>query len=306
MSINTVVTTKFTNNLALALQQKTSKLAQYALQRPGGGEMTEIIDLVQNVMPQRQETRFEAVALKTNEFLRRWAPKTAPYWDVRAFDAQDQLMVGIDLAGGATQSLAAMIARSRDMAFLEGFYGVNYSGKTGQTLVPFSASNVVAVNEAAAGPVGLTVDKLVAAKSVLRRNFVDLEAEECFMAITSKQEKDLLREVKMTSADYNHTDTPVLREGRLIRLLGFNFICMEYGDPSSMGAAVAAMTVDGSGYRRVPFWAKSGMAVVTWEDMFAQVSERADTHYAHQAYARTTLTASRTEEGKCGQVLCAE
>lgn len=305
MSINVVATTKFTNNMQLALQQTRSKLAMYALQQAGDGELTEVTNLVTAIVPQRQETRFDTVSLRTNNFQRRWAPKLAPYWDARGFDSQDKLMVGIDLAGAATRSLAAMIARAKDIAFLEGFYGPNQVGKTGTQTATFSASNIVPVNLGGGGNVGLTVDKLVEAKAILRRNEVDMDAEECYMAITSEQEADLLRQTQMISRDFNPTDQPVLRDGKLVKLLGFNFINMEFGADATVGAEIAALTLDGS-FRRVPFWAKSGMAVVTWEDMFARVSEREDMHYAYQAYARTTLTATRTEEGKCGQIICNE
>jgi hypothetical protein len=294
--------------MQLALQQKTSKLAPHALQQAGSGELCEVTNLVDSALPQRRTTRFQPTILQSGDFRRRWAPRTDPYEFVRGVDRIDQLEAKISLQGAYTQTGAATIARSRDMAFLEGFYGVNYTGKLGQTQVTFAAGNIVPVNEGAGSPVGLTVDKLAAAQEILRANQVDVEMEECYMALTAKQIRDLQEEVEMISSDFNWGAgrEPVLRNGVLTKLLGFNFIGMEFGNAAVVGPEIQAITIDGSGYRRVPFWCMSGMAVVTWSDLFARVSEREDASYAIQVYAETILSATRTEEGKCGQVLCNE
>ena len=306
MSILTVPTIKFTNNLQLALQQKQAKLAPYAVQQPGAGEMTEVTNLVGSALPERLSTRFQPTNLKNGEFSRRWAPRTEPYVFVRGVDSVDQMEAGISLQGGYTMTGAATLSRAKDMAFLEGFYGVNYTGKAGQTQVTFAAGNIVPVTEGAAGATGMNVDKLRAAQAILRGNLVDLEGEECFMALTAKQISNLQSEIEMTSADFNRADSPVLRDGVLTKLLGFNFIPMEFGNAASVGDDIAALTLDGSGYRKLPFWTKSGMAVVTWEEQYSRVTERDDLNFATQIYARNCQTGTRTDEGKCGIVLCSE
>jgi len=306
MSILTVPTVKFTNNLELALQQTQPKLAPYAVQQSGSGEMTEVTNIVGSALPGRKTTRFQPTNLKNGEFERRWAPRTEEYTFERGVDSTDRLEALIDLQGGYTMTGAATLARAKDVAFLEGFYGANHTGKTGTTLVNFDANNIVAANVGAAQATGMNVDKLRAAQKILRQNHVDLSFEEAYMALNAEQIADLQAEIEMTSADFNRTDAPVLRDGKLTRLLGFNFIEMEFGDESTVGPEIAAMTLDGNGYRRVPFWVRTGMAMVTWEEYFARISERADLHYAIQVYARNCQTGTRTQEGKCGQVLCVE
>jgi hypothetical protein len=306
MSILQTPTVKFTNSMQLAVQQKQSKLAMYALQQDGDGEMTEVTNLVGSALPERISTRFQQINLKSGSFTRRWAPRTEPYVYVTGVDKIDQMEAGIDLNGAYTRTGAATIARGKDMAFLEGFYGVNYTGKAGQTQVSFSGGNIVPVTVGAVAATGMNVEKLAAAQEVLREQLVDVESERCYMALTAQQIRNLQRQLEMTSRDFNQFDAPVLRDGKLTRLLGFDFIAMEYGNAASVGPDIAALTLDGSGHRRVPFWCESGMAVVTWEDMYARVSEREDLNYALQVYARTCLTATRTEEAKCGQVLCLE
>lgn len=310
MSILTTPTIKFTNNMQLALQQRTSRLAPFALQQAGDGELTEVTNLVGSALPQRRSGRFEAVILQTKDFARRWAPRTEPYYFVEGVDRVDQMEAMISLEGAGTQRGAATIQRAKDQAFLEGFYGVNYTGKLGQTQVTFAAGNIVPVAEGAAAPTGMNVEKLAAAQEILRENQVDVEMEECYMALTARQIRNLQDEVEMISSDFNHwggeAKAPVLRNGILTKLLGFNFIPMEFGNTAVVGTEVAALSLDSNGYRRVPFWCRSGMAVVTWSDLFSRVSEREDLHYSLQIYAETVLSATRTEEGKCGQVLCDE
>jgi hypothetical protein len=305
MSILQTPTVKFTNNLQLAVQQQSSKLAQYALQQAGSGELTEVTNLVGSALPERISTRFQSINLKNGDFTRRWAPRTEPYVFVRGVDAIDQMDAGISLQGAYTKTGAATLARGKDMAFLEGYYGVNYTGKTGQTQVTFPAGNIVPVDFGAAAATGMNVDKLAEAQRIYRAGLVDVESEELYAALTSQQVRDLQREIEMTSRDFNPSDQPVLRDGKLTKLLGFNFIPMEFGNASSVGADIAALTLSGSN-RRVPTWCRSGMAMVTWEDMFARVSEREDLNFALQVYARNCQTGARTEEAKCVQILCSE
>jgi hypothetical protein len=305
MSILQVPTTKFTNNMQLASQQMASKLAPYALQQAGSGELCEVTNIVGSALPTRRETRFQTVNLTNGEFTRRWAPRTAPYEFSRGVDSIDQMEAGISLQGAYTMTGAKTMARAKDQAFLEGYFGVNFTGKTGQTQVTFAAGNIVPVDFGAAAATGLNVDKLAEAQRLYRANLVDVESEELFAALTSQQVRDLQREIEMTSHEFNQWDAPVLRDGKLTKLLGFTFIPMEFGNAASVGAEVAALSLSGSN-RRVPTWCRSGMAMVTWEDMFARVSEREDVGYALQVYARNSQTATRTEEAKNVQILCAE
>lgn len=306
MSILVTPTIEFRDNVTMALQQTSSKLWPLLMPMAANGELTEITDLVVPVQPQTKTARFQPTGMTAGEHERRWCAIGPERYFERTADNYDKLKSRLDIGGTYTKAAAATIARAKDMAFLEGFYGTALTGKVGGTAVPFAAGNIVAANVGAGGATGLNVEKLRAAQEILTANFVDLEADECYMVINARQQRNLQSEAQMINYDFNKQDEPVLRSGKLTKLLGFNFVVMEFGNATSMTAEVAALTVDGSSNRRVPFWAKSGMAGVTWEDMFARVSEREDAHFAVQAYARTVVAASRTEEGKCGQVLCSE
>lgn len=303
--VTTAHISTFRNNMQLALQQKVSKLSPYAMPFDASGKLFELTNLIGQVLPQRNTTRHGQTKYNDTPHARRWLAKTPEYYYAELVDTEDQLVSGIDLKGAYTMAAASTVARARDIAFLEGFYGVNLTGETGGTQTPFAAGNIVAVDVGAGGATGLNIAKLREAQRIFRANFVDLDAEELFMAVTAEQVADLQAQVEVTSQDFNKTDTPVIREGRLTKLMGFNFVEMEFGNAASVGAEVAALTLDGSGYRRVPAWAKSGMAFGTWGTS-SSIDKLPQLQMSVQVWGGIHCAASRTEEGKCVQVLCSE
>ena len=76
--------------------------------------------------------------------------------------------------------------------------------------------------------------------------------------------------------------------------MGFNFIHTE------------RLPLNGSSQRRVPAFAKSGMHLGLFNDINTMISERADKGYATQVYVKGTFGATRTEEGKVVEIVCAE
>jgi len=303
MSVPVTAIATFKNNMALALQQTNSRLAQYAMQEAAKGELHEIVNLIGSSLPTRRTVRHGPTIVGETEHTRRWMPKTAAYEFVRLVEKADQLMAGIDLQGAYVMAGAATIQRSKDIAFLEGFYGTNLTGKNGLTQTAFGG-NVVPVIAGAAAATGLNIAKLREGRRLLAASDVDLSAEEAYMGVTSEQVNDLQAQLEVISSDFNAQNAPVMRDGRLVKLFGFNFIEMEFGKASTVGPEIAALTLD-SGNRRVPFWCKSGMAFGQW-DMSMDIGPRRDLGNSIQVYADITCTASRTEEGKCGIILCAE
>lgn len=295
----------YSNNMQLALQQKTSKLAPHCLQQSPDGKIYELLNLIGPVLPNRPSQRHGDTQYNNTPHSRRWMAKPLPYTYADLVDTQDRLQVGIDLQGAYTQAGAATLQRARDMAFLEGFYGINLTGETGTTQTPFAAGNIVGVNVGAGAPTGLNIAKLRETRRIMAANLVDLDMEELYMAVTAEQVDDLQSQVEVTSRDFNPQEAPVIVSGKLVKLLGFNLIPMEFGNAASVGPDVAALSLDGSGYRRVPAWCRSGMAYGEW--FTSTTIDRLPTkNNSVQVYAELVAAASRTEEGKCVQVLCSE
>lgn len=308
MSINVTATqiVTFKNNMQLALQQKRTKFGPLCLSEAASGKRHELTNLIGSVKPTRITTRHGDTQYNDTPHDRRWVVKTPAYRYADLVDDEDRLRAGIDLQGAYTMAGAATMARSVDQAFIEGFYGNAYTGEDGGTIVTFPGANVCPVDTGAASATGLNIAKLRWARSTLIKNLVDLDEEtERFVALTNVQSDNLLNEVKATSADFvSMGGAPVMESGKLKGLLGFKFVEVEYGNSSSFDNT--ALTVDGSGYRRVPVWCKTGMTIAEWGSMFTDVKELPDKDYSVQVYARRHLTATRTEEGKCLQLLCSE
>ena len=95
--------------------------------------------------------------------------------------------------------------------------------------------------------------------------------------------------MKVVNRDYSNT--AALEDGRVKRFMGMNFIISE------------RLTIT-SGNRLIPVWLKSGVYLGLWNDLNAQVSQRADTSYAWQVYCAMTLGATRTQLGKLVRIGC--
>lgn len=307
MSMNSVETTRtvtYQANVTLALQQRSTKIAHLAQQSSLTGKKVELEDQFGTTSKQRKDSRFGPTKTSTLDIKRRWLPKPREFYFNHYIDNDDTLETSIDLKGPYTMSGAATLQRGSDEEWLLGYYGSNLTGEDGSTSTPFSASNVLAVGTGGGGT-GLTVEKLIAAREKLAVNLVDLELERPIVVITAKQQSDLLKQIELQSRDYNPRDRAVLQEGKVTSFMGFDFIEMEYGNATSFPEA-AALTVDGSGYRRVPCFVPSGMALNTWQANRSFVVQRPDMEFCWQIFAGRTAGACRMMEEKCLQLLCEE
>lgn len=294
--------TTYENNMRLALQQKDSRLLKAVTDKDVSGEMVKLEDIFGEVDAQEKAERHSDTKYVDTPHDGRWLAMPNPIYYADLVDKEDKLASGIDIEGGYTKVGAATIARGTDDKIIGGFYGTAQTGRKGTILTPFDNSNIVPVNHGAGGAVGLTVKKLNAANEILRGNFVDLDEDELWIAITAKQNGNLLSEIETVNRDYGATGAEI-RDGLLRKLFGFNFAHIELGNPRLKNAS---LTVDGSGYRKVPFWAKSGMVAAFWERDFTSVDQLPTKHFSAQVYARRQMDATRSDEGKVGYILCSE
>lgn len=237
---------------------------------------------------------------------RRWIVKPRPMDVSPLIDRDDQLATEIGIKSPLAIQTAKAIRRGQDSRFLQGYYGTAYVGEDGASQVAFKAANIMAANHDEAGNTGITLNKLIAMRAQMMANFVDDEGEELICIYTSKQLKDLLKIAQIQSRDYNPQSVQALQNGRVTHFMGFTFVPAEIGAAKAYPQA-ASLTVDGSGHRRIPFFLKSGMHWGSWgEDFFGRVSERPDKNYSLQIYGEFTGAATRVNEDKCYQMLCAE
>lgn len=294
--------TTYRDSVEFLLQQGDSKLLPCVMDMDGSGELHKIVDQLEDVNPMIKTGRNANTEYVEVGHDGRWVAQPNPIFFATLVDQQDKLASGIDLQGNYAKAGQRAIARGTDDIILGAFYGGAQSGSKGTVTKTFDTGNVVPVNEGAGSNTNLTIPKLRAAWEVLAGNFVDLDMDEFWMAVTASQAASLMAELEHNSADYGATGIE-MRDGKLRKLYSFNFVHIELGNPRFSNTG---LTVDGSGYRKVPFWAKSGMAAVFWNRLFTSIDRLPGKHFSAQVYASRDLAATRLEEGKCGYILCNE
>lgn len=283
---------EYATSIELLLQQKGSKLRQFVTSGSYIGEQASPVDQVGAVEMQPVNGRFEPMGRVDADTDRRWVLPSD--FDLpQLIDSFDKLRLLTDPESIYVQNAVYAAGRQMDDLIIDAFFGAANTGKTGSTSTAFPAAQQVAVNYGASGNTGLTVAKLREAKKILMAAEVDMDMDPCCVIVTAEQHDNLLAEAQVISTDFN--DRPVLVDGKITRFLGFNFIHCE------------RLKVDGSSYRRIPVFAKSGMHLGIWNDITTDISQRKDLKgLPFQSYVYMTAGATRLEEEKVVEIKCAE
>lgn len=283
---------QYATNVQLLLQQQGSKLRGLVSSGSYIGEQASPVDQIDAVEMQAVTGRFEAMGRVDADVDRRWV-LPFDFHLPQLIDSFDKLRLLTDPTSAYVKNAVNAAGRKMDDVIIDAFFGTAKTGKTGSTSTTFPAGQQVAVNHGASGNTGLTVAKLREARKLLKAAQVDMESDPITVVVTAKQEDNLLAEAQVISLDFN--DRPVLVDGRLTRYLGMTIVHCERLD------------VDGSSYRRIPVYAKSGMHLGLWNDITTDVSQRKDlAGLPWQSYVYMTVGATRLEEEKVVEIKCAE
>ena len=290
--MSTEITTTFQNkynaNLQFLSQQMESRFrGSVDVEDCRGSEGARVVNQLGTVNPVKRTTRHADTPLVDTPHDARWVyPEDYEIADL--IDKQDVLRTIIEPSSKYARNHAMAMNRAIDDEIIAAFFSeTTKTGKTGATTTDWTTygSSVNATS-------GLTVEALRQTREKLRAAEVDMENDPMFIAISAKQETDLLTETQIVSLDYN--EKPVLVDGRITSFMGFNFIHSE------------RLPVNGSSQRRCPAWVKSGMCLGIWQDIAGQISQRDDKSYATQVYASTTIGATRVEEAKIVEIKVTE
>lgn len=283
---------QFATNIALLLQQKGSKLRSLVTEGSYVGKQASPVDQVGAINMQPKGARFSPMGRVDAPLDRRWVLPSD--WDLpQLIDQFDKLRLLIDPQSSYVQNAVYAAGRKMDELIISAAFGTAKTGEEGGSNTDLPGGQQIAVNHGAAGNVGLTVAKLRKAKQILMANEVDFEQDTITAVVTSKQHDNLLAEAQVISKDFN--EKPVLVDGKVTRFMGINIVHCEL------------LGVDGSSYRRVPIFAKSGMHLGIWKDQITSISKRNDlSGEPWQAYLMMSMGATRLEEKKVVEVLCAE
>lgn len=291
---------QFSTNLMLLLQQKGSKFRGWSMSGSHVGNQASPVDQIGPIEANPVTGRFQPIARTDATVNRRWVfPQD--YDTAQMIDEFDKLRLIIDPQSAEVQNAVYALGRRIDDEYMKGIFGTNQTGINGTTPVSFATGQIVAVNAEAASNTSLTVAKIRAAKKLLMANFVDLDTDplQCFIA--AAQHDSLLRESQIIDRDYNmdQSGRPVLAgDGMIHKFLGVNFIHCER-------ITTAPNAVDGSGYQQVPFYARSGVYLGIWGDIFTDVSRIYTlSGLPWQCYAKMTCGVTRIEEKRVVNIKC--
>lgn len=289
---------QFATTIQLLLQQKGSKLKPHVMTGVHYGNQASPVDQVAAIAMQQVLGPFSPMGRVDAILDRRWVFPSD--FDLpQLIDNFEKLRLLIDPTSTFVQNAVYAAGRQYDDLIVASLFGTAYTGQNGGTSTTFATGGAggggttVAVNAGSANNTNLTVAKLRAAKKVLMVNQVDLESDPIKSIVMASQHDSLLAETQVISTDFN--DRPVLVDGKVERFLGIDLIHCE------------RLGVNGSSYRRVPVFAKSGMYLGIWNDMKTDIAQRKDLQgLPWQAYVYMTAGATRLEEKKIVEVLCSE
>ena len=283
---------QYTDNVRFLLQQNGSKLRKAVMEGSYTGKAAKAVEQIGAVEAEDRTTRHDDTPLISTPHDARWVYPIDSRW-ADLIDDEDKLRQLAKMDSPYAENGARAYGRKIDQRIIEAFFGDSRTGENGTTVTVFPTDNsqTVLANVGAGSDTGLNIAKLRAAKKVLMANEVDIDSDPLYVAITAEQHDDLLNETQAISLDFN--TKPVLVDGKISSFMGFEFIHSE------------KLGLSGSN-RQCPCWAKSGMPLGVWNDVTTRITERSDKNHATQVFVTGTFGATRTEEKKVVEILCAE
>jgi hypothetical protein len=294
--IDTALVNAYNSNINIKFQQKGSRLRPYVRQESQNSEF-DFFDRIGPTAAVKVKNRHaDTPLISTPHDRRRNATEDYDWADL--IDKQDKLRMLADPTSAYATNAVYAFGRSMDVEIVRAAFGTAYSGKTGQTSIPFPASQVIAVNYSDTGGsanTNLTLDKLRKIRLMFDlEEAVDWDAaEELYMAVTAWQINSMLRQDKMT--DIDTAAVKALVNGTIDTFMGIKFI------------RVHPSIIPKSGDERAcPVWTRQGILLGTADEVNTDVGPRRDKRNSVQVYCCASFGATRMWEEQVVKVLCDE
>jgi hypothetical protein len=251
------------------------------------GKQASPVDQVGAVEAQKVVSRFAAMGRVDAPLSRRWV-FPVDYDLPQLIDEFDKLKLIADPSSAYVQNAVFAMGRAMDREIIAAFLGTAKTGEAAGTSTSFTSGNEIDVAVGGSNT-RLNVAKLRAVREIAMANNIDLDSDPLYCAIPAKDDAALLNEIEIISRDFNGGDKPVLKDGKLDRFLGINFIHCELIETLNAGTNEV----------NIPVWAKSGMYLGMWQDIMTSVSKRHDLQSEpYQAYCMGSFGATRLDEQK--------
>jgi len=296
VNIVTFYVQEYAKRLNELAQQMDSRLRRACTEQRYTGKAGSPVEQVGAVAMQPVTTRYAPMGRVDAPTDRRWVYPSD--FDLpQLLDTFDELRLLIDPKSKFVQNAHFAANRQIDDLIISAMFGTAKTGETGQNSITLPAGQVVSVQQGASAPTGLTVAKLRQALVILRQNEAipdNDQPTDVYCVAGGKQLDNLLAEAQVISSDFNG-NMPVLKEGRIQRFLGIDFIHSERL-PTGTDDAAGTST-------KVGLWQKEGMHVGLWNDISTDIAQRKDLQgLPWQAYVYLTAGATRLEEKRFVQI----
>jgi hypothetical protein len=229
---------------------------------------------------------------------RRWIDPIGKEWGYLD-DRFDKIFTGIAANGEYTEAGVNGMRRAEDIEIFNSFYRTAKTGETGSTLETYASINTaskytIGVNVGGTNT-GLNRAKLIAARKVFEKEYVNLDTEELHMVITENEVEDLLSDPTLLSNEY--VNEKALATGKLPSILGFNFHVF-----STLTLEKTADLALSTNTRTLPCWVKSGMHLGMWEEMNIEAGRDPAYKFNWRTYISAHYGATRLEPGRVLQI----
>jgi hypothetical protein len=292
-NISDLIKEGYQHSLGLMLQQKGSRLEKCVRQ-----ELQETqryyYDQILPTIAQDVDGRHSDTVLTSTATQRRMVSLITSDW-ADLIDEQDKLKSLSDPTSAYVLNAAYALGRKKDERIIQALIGDAHCGPRGEEIVSFKNENIIPNDYVEKEDMhnGLSLHKLRKARELLDNAEVD-ETEEQYCLVTPRQISDLLKNIEVTSVDYNNVRALV--SGQVDTFMGFKFIKVS---PS-------LLPTNKDGDRINICFSKSAVVFASKGDIKTQISTRPDKRMAVQVYASMSCGATRMDEGRVVQIICKE
>lgn len=289
--ITTAFVQQYSANVQMLAQQKGSKLRNLVRNETVQGKQAFFDQIGATAARRRTSRHSDTPRMDTPHARRRVALEDFDWADM--IDNADKIRTLIDPTSSYAMAAAMAMGRAMDEVIVDAMRGTAFAGEAGSTSIVLPSGSKVAV-----AATGLTLAKLLAAKSIM--DGADIDSEGRYIAVTNKQLTDLLNVTEVKSADYN--SVKALVQGEMNTYLGFEFIRV---DGTRIDGTKILPFVTGSD-RAVMAWQRDNVILGIGENPNARISERADKNYSTQVFYSMSVGAVRMQEAAVIEVSALE
>jgi hypothetical protein len=289
IQVTTAFVEQYSANVQHLVQQDGSKLRGAVREEAVTGKNAFFEQIGATAAQRRTSRHADTPRVDTPHARRRVSLEDFDWADL--IDNEDKVRMLIDPTSDYARAAAMAMGRAMDEVLIDAALGTAYTGVSGST-------TVAGQTPIAAGATGLSLAKLLSAKETMDGD--DVAESGRVIVCTADQITDLLNTTEVQSADFN--TVKALARGEVDTFLGFRFIPVNGKriDGSKL------VPVDGSSNRRCFAFQGDGLLLGVGADMTTKISERADKNYATQVFCSMSIGATRMEEARVLEILCAE